>query len=198
MRRGVAVLFVVAAACSTPAQTRRNAHTTAQVTGALGGVSLLVTGTAFLVLATQGLCGDAGGTCDDPAGPGFFYASASISAALLLTAVGAMVVHASIPEPAPLPPAPRLPTDAERAERERIERERAPINDRWHAFELLKLATRAAREGDCPTAIGLADRISTLSTHVYDGWFVHDEAIKRCLDAATAPATLAPPEADSP
>jgi hypothetical protein len=198
MRRGVAVLFVVAAAsgCSTPAQTRRSAHTTAQATGALGGVSLLVTATALMVLTTQGLCGDGGGRCDDPAGPGFFYASASISAALLLTAVGAMVVHASIPEPAPLPPAPRIPTEAERAERERIEQERAPINERWHAFELLKLAIRAAREGDCPTAMGLADRISTLSTHVYDGWFVHDEAIKRCIDAATVgPAT---PEAEEP
>lgn len=60
------------------------------------------------------------------------------------------------------------------------------IARREQAFGLVKTASRAARSGDCDTALAVQTQVRELDASVYDAWFVRDEAIKRCLDAASS------------
>jgi hypothetical protein len=85
----------------------------------------------------------------------------------------------------------REPIEREHAEKERIRKQ--SVAD---AFALLKTAAQAARTGDCATAIGLGEQIRGKNVEVWQGWFLRDLEIRRCLDAAAAALTPpVPPDA---
>jgi hypothetical protein len=68
-----------------------------------------------------------------------------------------------------------------------------PNPERDQAFAWTRTAARAARLGDCATAIEIEHRIRDLDANVHDAWFVRAPAIKKCLDAVV-PAQPAPVE----
>lgn len=192
--------------------------------GAVGLIASAVGMYMFMIKAGEGYsgCGDGGGTCDSADWNMDAVGAVTIGGAVLM--LGGVMLYASAPDarpplpvatlPAlptlatPPPPPPRQPTEQERAEllraeqraaqqsfeRERAEQERTKIKNRDWAFYLLKEAQKAARAGDCKAMLKFDRWILEKDASVHAAWFLRDETIKGCLDAARPAASpVAPP-----
>jgi hypothetical protein len=163
MQRCVAVVLVAAlgTGCST-------VHTGGKI-GTGVGLGLI----AISIAMSQGVGGPGGET--DPEDVAFIPLTAGIT--ILLPSLVLMLATSEEPDQPHQRDAPSAPTRSGEADK------------REQAWQMTKLAAKAARDGDCASALETGKLVANLDADFHATVFVHDAAIARCL---ATPSPTAP------
>jgi hypothetical protein len=176
--------------CSTYAQSKKNAIQS----GIVGGVSLALMVPGIGVALSDPRLG--GGSRTDDEGLGHAARWGAVAIAVLAFwpfAVGTTIALGSLVGMAVYDKPPEEDRRVEDPKTTRVRRTQAEAKARELARTLTKHAAESARAGDCAPTTALAPELRELEPEFYEAVFVHNAAIKRCLEG-TAPSQPAPAE----